>query len=84
MKKQMYKYVFIAFVCACAILLCCFSACSTKSDTSYNDKGQIVGMSHPEGYTLEQMTVLNRHHIRSALSEHGSDLANLCAYEWLP
>lgn len=69
-------------IVVCISLLCILSSCVSSS--APKTSADAHGLQHHEGYTLEQMTVVSRHQIRSALSEHGSDLAKLNAHEWLP
>ena len=66
-------------IAVCILLLCVLSSC--VSNAAPKTSKDAHGLEHHDGYTLEQMTVVSRHQIRSALSEHGSDLAKLNAHE---
>ena len=69
-------------IVVCISLLCILSSCVSNDAPKISKDAH--GLQHHDGYTLEQMTVVSRHQIRSTLSEHGSDLAKLNAHEWLP
>lgn len=47
--------------------------------TSVNDN---CGIKTPQGYKLENMTILSRHNIRSPLSNNESVLSKITPYEW--
>ena len=79
------KVKFIAsgiFIAICICVLCVLTSCVSSEAPKVSSDAH--GLRHHDGYTLEQMTVVSRHQIRSALSEHGSDLAKINAHEWLP
>lgn len=81
----MKKIKFIAggvFISICICVLCILTSCVSSEGPKVSGDSQ--GLRHHDGYTLEQMTVVARHQIRSALSEHGSDLAKINTHEWLP
>ena len=58
------------------------SSSSSSSSTSNNTQTEVTGMQHHDGYTLDQMTVLSRHNIRSPLTDSGSTLGKLTTHEW--
>lgn len=70
------------FIAICICVLCVLTSCASSESPKVSSA--VSGLQHHEGYTLEQMTVVSRHQIRSALSEHGSDLAKINSHEWLP
>lgn len=50
--------------------------------TSYNTQDAPNGMSHFDGYTLNQMTVLSRHNLRSPIQGPNSKLNQITPHQW--
>ena len=81
-KKKIKLASMLVIITTCVFALGLLSSCISNQSPQPSKDAQ--GLRHHDGYTLEQMTVVSRHQIRSALSEHGSDLAKINAHEWLP
>lgn len=76
------KFKVLLFGVCLAILALTLCSCASNTKIKFTDS-EVKGLEHHDGYKLEQMTVLNRHHIRSTLSEHGSELDSISSHGWL-
>ena len=80
-QSRLFALVTAAVLCCCSITGCKDTASqpSAEKASAYKD-----ALNHA-GYTLEQVTVLSRHNIRSPLSGSGSvlgDITNHAWYDW--
>lgn len=59
-------------------------ACSNSNNlnTSYNNSSEVVGFKHYDNYSIEQMTVLSRHNLRSPIQGEKSILPDVTTHQW--
>ena len=82
-KKTLKRFVPVAVATLFLAITVGFTACQQSGTSQSNQKSQeqITGLQHYDGYTMEQMTVLSRHNIRSPLTDAGSSLGKLTPHQ---
>lgn len=85
-KKMLKRFVPVAIATFFLVITVGFTSCQQsgtgQASSSSKDTQEVKGLQHYDGYTMEQMTVLSRHNIRSPLTGEGSTLGKLTPHQW--